>query len=111
MGLTEDEALESGRSTKVGEFHFIGNGRSGTIGNDQGLVMIVSDSKTMEVLGVHMIGPQVTELISLACLAMQNGIDVSGIKKTVFAHPTLAETFFEAALATDGEAIHLIIND
>ncbi|MDP6683954.1 MAG: dihydrolipoyl dehydrogenase [Desulfobacterales bacterium] len=111
VGLTEDEALESGRSTKVGEFHFIGNGRSGTIGNDQGLVMIVSDSKTMEVLGVHMIGPQVTELISLACLAMQNGIDVSGIKKTVFAHPTLAETFFEAALATDGEAIHLIIND
>jgi dihydrolipoamide dehydrogenase len=111
VGLTEDEALESGRSTKVGEFHFIGNGRSGTIGNDQGLIMIVSDSKTKEVLGVNMIGPQVTELISLACLAMQNGIDVDGIKKTVFAHPTLSETFFEAALATDGEAIHLIIDD
>ncbi len=110
VGLTEDEALECGRSAKVGEFHFIGNGRSGTIGNDQGLIMIVSDSKTKEVLGVHMIGPQVTELISLACLAMQNGIDVDGIKKTVFAHPTLSETFFEAALATDGEAIHLIVD-
>ncbi len=74
------------------------------------MVKIVSESKTGRVLGVHIIGPQATELISLACLAMENGIDVSGIKKTVFAHPTLAETFFEAALATDGEAIHLLVD-
>ena len=109
VGLTEDEALESGHGVKVGEFYFMGNGRSGTIGNEQGLVKIVSESKTGRVLGVHIMGPQATELISLACLAMQNGIDISGIKRTVFAHPTLAETFFEAALATDGEAIHLLV--
>ncbi|MFH1241893.1 MAG: dihydrolipoyl dehydrogenase [Pseudomonadota bacterium] len=110
VGLTEDEALKEGRTVKLGEFHFVGNGRAGTMGIDQGLVLIVSDSKTREVLGVHIMGPQATELISLAALAMQNGIDVDGIKKTVFAHPTLAETFFEAALATDGEAIHLLMD-
>jgi len=110
VGLTEDQALEAGRSVRVGEFHFVGNGRAGTMGFDQGLVLIVSDSKTKEVLGVHIMGPQATELISLATMAMQNGIDLEGIKKTVFAHPTLAETFFEAALATDGEAIHLLVD-
>ncbi|MBI4776192.1 MAG: dihydrolipoyl dehydrogenase [Deltaproteobacteria bacterium] len=110
VGLTEEQALKAGRSVRVGEFHFVGNGRAGTMGVDQGLVLMVSDSKTREILGVHIMGPQATELISLATMAMQNGIDLEGIKKTVFAHPTLAETFFEAALATDGEAIHLLVN-
>jgi len=110
VGMTEDEAQDAGHEVKLGEFNFIGNGRSGTIGNSQGLVKIVSDSKTGVVLGAHIIGPQATELISLAALAMQNGVDVAGVKKTVFAHPTLSETFFEAALATDGEAIHLLAN-
>ena len=110
VGLTEEEASNSGRNVRVGEFHFVGNGRAGTLGIDQGVVLIVSDADTREVLGVHMIGLQVTELISLATLAMQNGIDLDGIKKTVFVHPTLSEAFFEAALATDGEAIHLLMD-
>ena len=110
VGMTEDEAQDAGRDIKIGEFNFIGNGRSGTLGNSLGLVKMVSDSKTGEVLGVHIMGPQATELISLAALAMENTIDIAGIKKTVFAHPTLAETFFEAALATDGEAIHLLLD-
>jgi dihydrolipoamide dehydrogenase len=110
VGLTEGEAIASGRNVRVGEFHFKGNGRAGTMGVDQGLILIVSDAKSREVLGVHMIGPQVTELISLATLAMENGIDVDGIKKAVFAHPSLSETFFEAALATDGQAIHLLMD-
>jgi dihydrolipoamide dehydrogenase len=80
------------------------------MGKEVGGVILVSDSQTGEVLGVHMIGPQVTELISLATLAMQNGIDVAGIKKTVFPHPGLSEAFFEAALATDGEAIHMKVD-
>jgi len=79
------------------------------MGVTQGIVLMVSDAGSREVLGVHMMGPQATELISLATLAMENGIDVDGIKKTVFAHPSLSETFFEAALATDGEAIHLLV--
>ncbi len=110
VGLTEDEALEAGHTIRVGEFHFVGNGRAGTMGIDQGLILMVSDSKTREVLGVHILGPQATELISLATMAMQNNIGVDGIQKTLFAHPTLAETFYEAALATDGEAIHLLAN-
>ncbi|MDI7259663.1 MAG: dihydrolipoyl dehydrogenase [Thermodesulfobacteriota bacterium] len=109
IGLTEDGAEKAGHKVKVGEFHFVGNGRAGTIGNTQGIVKIVSDSETGTVLGVHIIGPQATELISLASLTMQNGVDIRGIKKTVFPHPTLGETFFEAALDTDGEAIHLAL--
>jgi dihydrolipoamide dehydrogenase len=109
VGLTEEEASQAGRKVKIGEFRFIGNGRAGSMGKEEGEVIIVSDSQTGEVLGVHMIGPQVTELISLATLAMQNGINVAGIKKTVFPHPGLSEAFFEAALATDGEAIHMKI--
>ncbi len=110
VGLTEDEAVEQGHAVKIGEFHYVGNGRAGTMGVDRGLVIIVSDEKTREVLGVHMMGPQATELISLATLAMENHVTVDGIKKAVFAHPTLSETFFEAALATDGEAIHLMMD-
>ncbi|UCF91031.1 MAG: NAD(P)/FAD-dependent oxidoreductase [Desulfobacterales bacterium] len=107
IGLSEEEALETGHRVRVGEFHFVGNGRAGSMGQADGVVRVVSDAVRGEVLGVHMLGPRVTELISLASLAMQNGIDVAGIKKTIFPHPALAETFFEAALATDGEAIHL----
>jgi dihydrolipoamide dehydrogenase len=107
IGMTEDEALSAGRRVKLGEFHFMGNGRAGTIGQAEGFVRIVSDAKTAEVLGVQMIGPAVTELVALASLAMQNGIDVTGIKQTVFPHPTLSETFFEAALASHDEAIHM----
>ena len=107
VGLTEEEASQAGRKVRIGEFRFIGNGRAGSMGKEEGEVIIVSDSQTGEVLGVHMMGPQVTELISLATLAMQNGINVAGIKKTVFPHPGLSEAFFEAALATDGEAIHM----
>ena len=107
VGLTEEEASQAGRKVRIGEFRFIGNGRAGSMGKEEGEVIIVSDSQTGEVLGVHMMGPQVTELISLATLAMQNGINVAGIKRTVFPHPGLSEAFFEAALATDGEAIHM----
>jgi dihydrolipoamide dehydrogenase len=107
VGMTEEEASAGGRKAKIGAFRFIGNGRAGSMGKGEGEVILVSDSKTREVLGVHMIGPQVTELISLATLAMQNGIDVAGIRKTVFPHPGLCEAFFEAALATEGEAIHM----
>jgi dihydrolipoamide dehydrogenase len=109
VGLTEEEASAVGRKVNIGEFRFIGNGRAGSMGKEAGELIVVSDSQTGEVLGVHMIGPQVTELISLATLAMQNGIDVEGIKKTVFPHPSLSEAFFEAVLATQGESIHMKI--
>ena len=104
------EVKKTGRAYKLGEFYYIGNGRSGTLGNENGLVRMLSEAESGQVLGVHIIGPQATELIALATLAMQNGISIEGIKKTVFPHPTLSETFFEAALASDGEAIHLLLD-
>ena len=107
VGLTEDQALAAGRRVKIGEFHFVGNGRAGTLGKEEGLVIVVSDASSGRVLGVHMLGPRVTELIAIAGLAIQNGLDVTAVKKTVFPHPTLSETFFEAALATHGESIHM----
>jgi dihydrolipoamide dehydrogenase len=107
VGLTEDEALEAGRKVKMGAFNFVGNGRAGTLGKTGGTVMVMSDADTDEMLGVHMIGPGVTEFISTAALALQNKIDLKGFKKTVFPHPTLSEALLEAALGVDGEAIHL----
>ena len=109
VGLSEEEAEDSGRRVKVGEYLFAGNGRAGALGDLEGGVTIVSDADTGQVLGVQMLGPGSTELISLASLAMQNGVDVAGIKQTVFPHPGLAESFFEAALATDGEAVHMLL--
>ncbi len=108
VGMTQAQAEEKGRNIKIGQFLFIGNGRSGTMGNDQGVAKVISGKETGEILGVHILGPQATELIAQATLAMENGIPISAIKNTIFPHPTLSETFFEAALDTDGEAIHLI---
>ena len=107
VGLTEEEALEAGRHVKMGAFNFVGNGRAGTLGKTGGTVMVMGDAETDEILGVHMIGPGVTELIAAAALALQNGIDLAGFKRTVFPHPTLSEALLEAALGVDGEAIHL----
>ncbi len=110
VGLTEDQALEAGRNVKMGAFNFVGNGRAGTLGKPGGTVMVISDDGTDEILGVHMIGPGVTELIAVAALALQNKIDLNGFRKTVFPHPTLSEALFEAALGVDGEAIHLKVD-
>ncbi|MEM4720977.1 MAG: dihydrolipoyl dehydrogenase [Candidatus Methanomethylicaceae archaeon] len=108
VGMTQVQAEAKGRNIKVGQFLFIGNGRSGTMGNDQGVAKIISDKETGEILGVHILGPLATELITQATLAMENGVPISAIKNTIFPHPTLSETLFEAALDTDAEAIHLV---
>ncbi len=70
--------------------------------------MIVSDEDTGNVLGVHILGPRATELVSLGVLAMKNGLTVEDLKKTVLPHLTFSESFFEAALASSGEAIHML---
>lgn len=108
VGLTDTQAKKRGHKVKMGEFYFVGNGRAGTMGKDEGLIFIVSDAENGAVLGVHIMGPRATELISLGVMTMKNGIDIDGIKKTVLPHLTFSESFFEAALATSGEAIHQI---
>lgn len=108
VGLTDYEAKKRGLKVKTGEFYLVGNGRAGTMGKEEGLILIVSDQDTGKVLGVHILGPRATELISLGVLAMENELTVENLKKTVLPHLTFSESFFEAALASSGEAIHML---
>jgi len=108
IGLTDYAARKDGLKVKTGEFYFVGNGRAGTMGKEEGLILIVSDEETDAVLGVHILGPRATELISLGVLTMKNGLRVEDLKKTVLPHLTFSESFFEAALASSGEAIHML---
>lgn len=108
VGLKEREAREKGLDIKVGKFPYQYNSKAMTMGSLEGFVKIIAERESGEILGVHVLGEHATELISLASLAMQNGVTMTGIKKTVFPHPTLAEAFLEAFLAADGEAVHIL---
>jgi len=92
---------------KVGRFPMVGNGRALTLGEAEGIVKIVADSKYERVLGVHILGPNATELISAACMAMKLEATVEEIAQLIFAHPTVGEALKEAALSVQGRAIHL----
>jgi len=106
IGLTEIQARNAGLEVKVGKFPIRANGRAKAILQTDGLVKIVADAGTGETLGVHMIGPMVTELLGEASLGMTLEATPRELGWTVAAHPTLAETIKEAALAVSGEAIH-----
>ncbi len=105
-GLTEKQAREAGYELKVGKFPIRANGRAKAINQTDGVIKIVSDAKTGETLGIHMIGPMVTELLAEASLGMTLEATPRELGWTVAAHPTIGETVKEAALAVDGEAIH-----
>ena len=107
VGRTEKQAREDGFDIKVGKFPFSANGRALTAGAPDGMVKIVADAKYGEVLGVHMVGHSVTELLAETTLGRALETTVEEIAGTVHAHPTLAETVMEAALATLGRAIHI----
>jgi dihydrolipoamide dehydrogenase len=107
VGLAEHEVRESGREYKVGRFPFTANGRARTMGESAGFVKIISDARTDEMLGVHMIGPNVSELISEVVLAFEYRGSSEDIGITVHAHPTLSEAVKEAALGVLGRAIHI----
>lgn len=111
VGITEYQARKAGREVMTGEFYFVGNGRAGTMGKDEGLILLVADAPSGVILGVHIMGPHATELIALGVMVMQNGVTIDRIKKTVLPHMTFAESFFEAALAASGEAIHLVLDE
>jgi len=106
VGLTEQEVKTSGREYRVGKFPFLANGRARTMGETSGFVKFIVDKTTDEILGAHMIGPNVSELIPEAVLAMEYRGSAEDIAITVHAHPTLSETVKEAALAALGRAIH-----
>jgi dihydrolipoamide dehydrogenase len=106
VGLTEQEAKDQGYQVKVGKFSFNAIGKALVYGESDGFVKIISDEKTQDVLGVHMIGPHVTDLISEAALARVLDATPYEIAETVHPHPTLSEIIGEAALAVEGKAIH-----
>jgi dihydrolipoamide dehydrogenase len=107
VGLTEQEVKASGREYRVGKFPFLANGRARTMGETSGFVKFVADKNTDEILGAHMIGPNVSELIPEVVLAMEYRGSTEDVAITVHAHPTLSETVKEAALAALGRAIHM----
>ncbi len=108
-GLTEDEARATGYTDlKVGKFPFAANGRAVSLMETDGFVKIIADAKTNIVLGVHIVGPEASNLISEAALAIEMGARLEDLALTIHPHPTLGETMMEAAEATLGHAIHII---
>ncbi|MEK3853221.1 dihydrolipoyl dehydrogenase [Cytobacillus sp. FSL H8-0458] len=106
VGLTEDEAKEKGHDVKTGKFSFRAIGKALVFGESDGFVKIVADKDTDDILGVHMIGPHVTDMISEAGLARVLDATPWEVAHTIHPHPTLSEAIGEAALAVDGKAIH-----
>ncbi|HET7580640.1 MAG TPA: dihydrolipoyl dehydrogenase [Bacillales bacterium] len=106
VGLTETEARDQGYEVKTGKFQFKAIGKALIYGEPEGFVKFVADRKTDDLLGVHMIGPHVTDMISEAALARVLDAASWEVAETVHPHPTLGEIMGEAALAVDGKAIH-----
>jgi dihydrolipoamide dehydrogenase len=107
VGLTEAKARELGRNVRVGKFPFTANSRASIVGEHEGFIKIVSDSKYGEILGVHIIGPQATELIAEAVTAMELEATVEDLMWTIHAHPTLAEAMLDASNSVYGLAINM----
>jgi dihydrolipoamide dehydrogenase len=106
VGLTETKAREAGYNIKVGKFPFTANSRASIVGQHEGFIKIVSDAEYGEILGVHIIGPQATELIAEAVAAMELEATVEDLMWTIHAHPTLAEAMLDASNSVYGMAIN-----
>ncbi len=106
VGLTETQAREAGYNVKIGKFPFSANSRASIVGQHEGFIKIVSDSDYGEILGVHIIGPQATELIAEAVAAMELEATVEDLVWTIHAHPTLAEAMLDASNSVYGMAIN-----
>ena len=107
VGLTETAAKEAGRPIKVGRFPFVGNGKAIALGEDQGLVKTIFDANSGQLLGAHMVGAEVTELIQGFVIAMQLETTEEDLMHSVFPHPTLSETMHESVLDAFGRVIHV----
>jgi dihydrolipoamide dehydrogenase len=107
FGMTEAQARERGHTVKIGRFPFQANGKALGLGDYAGWVKIIVDEKYGEILGAHMIGPEVTELLPELTLARMMELTPAEIARNVHAHPTLSEVLMEAAHAAEGRAIHI----
>jgi dihydrolipoamide dehydrogenase len=106
VGLTEAKAREAGREIKIGRFPFIGNGKAIAMGEPEGFVKTIFDAKTGELLGAHMVGAEVTEMIQGYVIARTLETTESELMETVFPHPTVSETMHESVLDAYGRVIH-----
>ena len=107
VGLTEAKAKEGGREIRVGRFPFVGNGKAIAQGEDQGMVKVIFDKKTGQLLGAHMVGSEVTELIQGFVVAMNLETTEEELMHTIFPHPTISETMKEAVLDAYGQALNM----
>ena len=107
VGLTEEKAKAAGYDIKVGRFPFIGNGKAIALGEPEGLVKTIFDAKTGELLGAHMVGAEVTELIQGYVVGRTLETTEAELMETVFPHPTLSEMMHESVLSAYGRAIHI----
>jgi dihydrolipoamide dehydrogenase len=107
VGLTEAKARELGYDVKTAKFPFSASGKARILGEEEGFVKVVSETKYDELLGVHIIGPHATELIAEACVALQLESTAEELGRTMHAHPTIAETVMEAAEGIHGLTIHI----
>ena len=106
VGLTEARAKEAGKDIRVGRFQFVANGKAVALGEDQGLVKTIFDKKTGQLLGAHLVGPEVTELIQGFVVAMNLETTEEELMHTIFPHPTLSETMKEAVLDAYGQVLN-----
>ena len=107
VGLTEARAKEAGYKVKVGRFPFIGNGKAIALGEPEGMVKTIFDEKTGELLGAHMVGAEVTEMIQGYVIGQQLETTEEDLMHTVFPHPTLSEMMHESVLDAYGRLIHV----
>jgi dihydrolipoamide dehydrogenase len=107
VGLTEAQAKESGRNIKVGKFPFTANSKASIVGSHEGFVKVVADTKYNEILGVHIIGPQATEMIAEAVAAMEAEATIDDLMFTIHPHPTLSEAMFDGIESVYGMSINI----
>jgi len=106
VGLTEAKAKEQGRDIRVGRFPFVANGKAIALGEDQGMVKTIFDKKTGELLGAHLVGAEVTELIQGFVVAMNLETTEEDLMHSIFPHPTISETLKESVLDAYGRALN-----
>lgn len=107
IGITEQDAIKNGVKTKIGKFPLIGNGKAIAMGDSEGFIKTIFNSDTGELIGAHLIGPEVTELISTYAVAMQLEATEEDLFNTVFPHPTISESIHESVLDAYDRAIHI----
>lgn len=106
VGITTEEAKEQGIPVNIGKFGFVANGKALCMGEAEGIVKVIAHKETDVVLGVHIMGPHASDLISEGCLAVSKGLTTKDITNAIHAHPTLAEAVMEAAEAVHGMSVH-----